>query len=70
MEAEAEIAATVVAVGVKVAVVGEEEVEARRRRELERGNLLCFHETIINNMTIPRFLLLATMVSELLCSGR
>lgn len=41
-EAGAEIAATVVAVGVKVAVVGEEEVGARRRRELERGNLYAF----------------------------
>ena len=41
-EAGAEIAATVVAVGDKVAVAGEEEVGARRRWELERGNLYAF----------------------------
>jgi len=44
VEAGAEIAAIVVAVGVKAVVVGEEEAAARPRRELEleRGNLYAF----------------------------
>lgn len=53
VEAGVEIAATVAAVGDKVVVAGEEEAVARLRRELEREPL-CFHETIINNITIPR----------------
>jgi hypothetical protein len=66
VEVEEETVAIAVAAGDKVDVVGEdEEVGARPKRELETGNLLCFHETIINNITIPG---LATTVPSL--SGR
>jgi hypothetical protein len=61
VEAEEEIAAIVVVVGVKVDEVVEEEGGARLRprgnedgRMEERGEPLCFHETIIKQ-TIPRF---------------
>jgi hypothetical protein len=65
VEAEAEIAATVVGAGVKVDVVVGEEGGARLRPQgnedvmEERGEPLCFHETIIkiNDTPVLRYFL-------------
>jgi len=71
VEVVEEIAATAVVVGDKVDVVGEAEVVGvSPRQEMgtgKRRNLLCFHETIINTITIPGF---ATMVFLPILDGR
>lgn len=57
----AEIAATVVAVGDKVVVAGEEEVGARLKRELERGTFMLSRNDHKQHHDTPGFILLATI---------